>query len=152
MKKIAILAVLTLAVACGLTACKKADEKSSSASTSSSPASQPDHIQIVADDSDVEMPTQPICGGWTDSEDGVITEAAQKAFDKAMETFEDDGMVYTPVSLLSTQVVSGMNYAFLCTGHPADAESTDDDTTYKVIVYADLDGNATVTSVEESTP
>lgn len=151
MKKIAILAALALAVACGLTACKKADDNNTSASAASSPASQPDHVQIVADDSDVEMPTQPVCGGWVDSKDGVITEAIQEAFDKAMETYETDGMVYTPVSLLGSQVVAGLNYAFLCSGQPADAESATD-TTYKVIIYVDLDGNASVTSVEEYTP
>ena len=147
MKKFAILAVLALAVACGLTACKKAEKETSA------PVSQPDHIQIVADDSDVEMPTtQPVCGGWADSEDGVITDDAQKAFDKAMETYDADGMLYTPVSLLSTQVVAGTNYAFLCNGQSADAESAADDVTYKVVVYADLEGNASVTSVEEYTP
>lgn len=51
-------------------------------------------------------------GGWTLTEDGAVTAEAQAAFDKAMEGLV--GVDYTPVALLGTQVVSGMNYSLLC--------------------------------------
>ncbi len=51
-------------------------------------------------------------GGWTLTEDGAVSERAQKAFDKATDGIA--GASYQPVALLGTQVVSGMNYCFLC--------------------------------------
>jgi hypothetical protein len=46
------------------------------------------------------------------TEDAVLTEEAQSAFDKAMEGLV--GVNYTPLALLGTQLVSGTNYSFLC--------------------------------------
>lgn len=157
MKKIALLAVLAFAITCGLTACKKAENETSSPAASTPAASashkpMPDYIDIVADDSDAAVSDEPVCGGWQDSADGVITKEAQEAFDKAMAAYTDDNKVYTPLSLLGSQVVAGMNYAYLCEGKDADAASDVAAATYKVVIYADLDGNATVSSIEEYTP
>ena len=48
-------------------------------------------------------------GGWTNvsHEAEELPEEAQEAFDKATENL--DGAEYTPVALLSTQLVAGMN-------------------------------------------
>ena len=50
-------------------------------------------------------------GGWTVG-DGVLTEEAQAAFDKAMDSLV--GVSYSPLVLLGTQGVSGTNYCVLC--------------------------------------
>ncbi len=149
MKKIALLTAVALVLCSMLCACGKSDE----VSDTSEPASMPDYIEIVADDSDVEVNSEVsdnehnVAGGWNTSKDGVITEAAQEAFDKATKP---GGMTYTPVSLLGTQVVAGINYAFLCDGQPTDDESAPT-RSYKIIVYADLEGNAEITSIEPYT-
>ena len=86
-------------------------------------------------------------GGWQieAQEASVLPEAAQTAFDKAVADM--DGATYTPVALMASQVVAGMNYCILCQitpvvpdGKPAWA---------LVYIYADLQGNASITNVYE---
>ena len=63
-------------------------------------------------------------------------------------TSEDlDGAEYTPVALMATQVVAGMNYCILCQITPVapDAEPT----WALVYIYADLQGNAEIMNVYE---
>lgn len=82
-------------------------------------------------------------GGWTQAESPVVTEDATKAFDKAMEGFV--GVDYSPVALLSTQVVSGTNYCFLC---EATVVYPGAETSYALVyIYADLQGNAEITDI-----
>ena len=71
---------------------------------------------------------------------GDIPEDAQKAFDKAKDKLTDGE--YTPVSLLATQVVAGMNYCILCQVTPADTAAQQKWTL--VYIYADLQGNAEI--------
>lgn len=82
-------------------------------------------------------------GGWTPTEDAVLTEAAQGAFDKAMEGLV--GVNYTPVALLGTQLVSGTNYSILC---EATVVYPDAQPYYAVVtVYQDLQGKAEVKNI-----
>jgi len=77
-------------------------------------------------------------GGWVMTEDAVLTEEAQSAFDKAMEGLV--GVNYTPLALLGTQLVSGTNYSFLC---EAAVVYPDAQPYYAVVtVYEDLQGKA----------
>ena len=137
MKKIALLCVLLLMVT-GLSACKD-DEKTE-------PASMPDYIDIVADDSEAEVQTatnavsEALCGGWNTPESGALTDEATAAFNKATADLTDYS--YTPSALVGTQVVAGTNYAFVCI-------RTDKDGNRKpmlVTVYADLQGGAEILS------
>ena len=138
MKK--FVAVLTVALLlCGtLSACKNETE----AADTSEPKPMPDYIDIVADDSDV-TPADQLAGGWTTPEDGTITAEAQAAFDKAVKP---GGIAYTPVALLGTQVVAGINYAFVCIGKATAPNAKP--APYLVIVYADLNGGAKLLSAK----
>ena len=82
-------------------------------------------------------------GGWTLTEDAALTEAAQGAFDKAMEGLV--GVNYTPLALLGTQLVSGTNYCLLC---EAAVVYPDAQPYYAVVtVYQDLQGKAEVKNI-----
>ena len=90
---------------------------------------------------------EPLAGGWQNvpHEAAELPEDAQAAFDKAL-----DGLVgaeYTPVALLSTQLVAGMNYCILCQITPVVPNATP--TWALVYIYADLQGNAEITNVYE---
>ena len=90
---------------------------------------------------------EPMVGGWENvpCEAAELPEDAQAAFDKAL-----DGLVgakYTPVALLSTQIVAGTNYCILCQITPVVPDATP--TWALVYVYADLQGNAEITNVYE---
>ena len=54
----------------------------------------------------------PLAGGWQAAEDMTVTPEAQEALEKALEGFA--GSSITPVVLLGTQVVAGINYCLLC--------------------------------------
>ena len=97
----------------------------------------------VADDS----PTEPeIAGGWTVSNSPEITDELKKVFEKAKSEYT--GMDFIPVAFLSSQVVAGINYCFLC---KATTVVPDGKTTYALIyIYEDLEGNAEITEVKNS--
>ena len=83
---------------------------------------------------------EQLAGGWqinTDFENAKMPENAKAAFDKAVKN--KDGL--KAVAYLGSQVVAGMNYAFLC----QDTESGN--AFYIVKIYNDLKGNATITSL-----
>lgn len=80
----------------------------------------------------------PVVGGWTQVEDKTVTEDLQKIFDQAMEKESEN---YTAIELLETQLVAGTNYKFL--------SETEDKKQVIVTIYADLQGNAEVTDIEE---
>jgi hypothetical protein len=86
----------------------------------------------------------PVLGGWSTPDSPEITPELQELFDKATEGLL--GVNYTPVALIGTQLVSGMNYCFLC---EAKAVIPDAVPYYvNVTVYKDLEGNAKVTDIE----
>lgn len=91
---------------------------------------------------------ETLAGGWTpvvQEEAGKLPEDAQAAFDKALA--EWDGAIYTPVALLSTQVVAGTNYCILCQITPVVPDPVP--TWALVYIYADLQGNAEIMNVYE---
>ncbi len=84
-------------------------------------------------------------GGWAEAQAPAVTDDAKKVLEKATETLT--GAEYTPVALLGTQVVAGVNYRLLCESRATvpDAESE-----YIIVtLYADLDGNAEITETAE---
>ena len=90
---------------------------------------------------------ETLMGGWSTvaHEAQPLPEEAQAAFDKA--TAELVGCNYKPLALLATQVVAGTNYCVLCELSPVVLNPVP----YfaLVYIYADLQGNATVTRVAE---
>ena len=90
--------------------------------------------------------TEPMMvGGWVNvpHEAEELPEDAQEAFDKATEDM--DGAEYTPVALLATQLVAGMNYCILCQITPV---VPDPEPTWSLVyIYADLEGNAEIMNV-----
>ena len=96
----------------------------------------------------VSVNAETMAGGWTpviQGEAGKLPEDAQAAFDKALEQL--DGANYTPVALLSTQVVAGTNYCILCQITPVVPDPVP--TWALVYIYADLQGNAEIMNVYE---
>ena len=87
----------------------------------------------------------PLLGGWNSPESPEITPELQEIFDQATEDLL--GVNYTPVALIGTQVVAGMNYCFLCEAKTVVPNAVP----YyaNVTVYKDLNGKATVTDIEE---
>lgn len=97
----------------------------------------------------VGVSAEALAGGWEMQEiSSPIPEEAQKAFDKAMEGFV--GVGYTPVALLSTQLVAGTNYLFLCKAVPVTADPVPYWAT--VTVYAALDGSAEILNITAIDP
>ena len=93
----------------------------------------------------VPVSAETMAGGWQNvpCEAATLPEDAQAAFDKALEGM--DGAVYTPVALLSTQVVAGTNYCILCQITPVVPNPAP--TWALVYIYADLQGNAEIMNV-----
>lgn len=90
---------------------------------------------------------EPMAGGWENvpHEAAELPADAQAAFDKALEGLV--GAEYTPVALLSTQVVAGLNYCILCQITPAVPDAA---TSWALVyIYADLEGNAEITNIYE---
>ena len=89
---------------------------------------------------------EPVTGGWQ-TPDQITTveipEEAKNAFNKAVEGFTGNDL--TPMVLLGTQVVAGTNYAFLCHSKLVTAEPVE--SIQVVIVYEDLEGNASITEI-----
>ncbi|MBQ0036807.1 MAG: hypothetical protein KBT35_07825 [Firmicutes bacterium] len=90
--------------------------------------------------------TSNLLGGWKayDGENKCdIPDEAVEAVAKATEGL--DGAGYTPIALLGTQVVSGINYAILCKETVVAAEPI---TTYSiVVVYKNTSGECKLTDV-----
>ena len=90
-------------------------------------------------------PVGPVAGGWTvntEFSEAKLPEEAKAAFDAAVEGLE--GAKLEPVAYLGSQVVAGLNYAFLCKSTPVvpDAKSV----LVVVTVYRDLEGKSTITN------
>ena len=89
-----------------------------------------------------------LLGGWTvyeDTAEAELPEEVKAAFDKALEGYV--GMNFTPIAYLGSQVVSGTNYMILCKGAPVVLDPQTG--LYVVVIYADLEGNATITNVAD---
>lgn len=88
-----------------------------------------------------------LLGGWeiVESEAGELPEEVQEAFDKALDGLV--GELYVPVKLLAQQVVAGMNYCILCQITPVAPDARP--IWALVYIYADLEGNATLSNVYE---
>lgn len=86
-------------------------------------------------------------GGWTLSENigENITDEEREIFNKALEGLT--GVGYSPIAVLGTQVVAGMNYAFLCTATPVVPNPVKK--LAVISVYKDLDGNATINEIKD---
>jgi len=91
---------------------------------------------------------QEVVGGWTldDLSQSLLTDEEKAVFDKAMEGYT--GMGFEPICCLGTQIVSGTNYMFLCKGTMVTAEPSAPELKI-VVVYNDLEGNASVTNVSD---
>ncbi len=99
--------------------------------------------RLIMDDG----PGSMMLGGWEPAaaEAGQLPDDAQAAFDRAMEGLV--GAEYTPVALLSRQIVAGTNYCILCQISPVVPNPVPN--WALVYIYADLQGNAMVTNVYE---
>lgn len=90
-----------------------------------------------------------LLGGYKLAESIEITEDIQAIFDKAIAktTFAPEECV--PIAVIATQVVAGMNYKIFSrvvpTGNGAPADFI------ILTIYADLQGDATITNITEST-
>ena len=103
------------------------------------------NITDYTSEGDISFPDAALAGGWSaGSASGAALPAdAQKAFDTATEGLT--GVGYEPLAVLGTQVVAGTNYAILC---KATQMTPDTDAALAVLViYADLEGGATITSI-----
>lgn len=89
---------------------------------------QPDYTCIDFYDGDflaTEVQTEPVPGGWEETMDYEVT-------DEILAEFRIANGIYTPIALLATQVVSGMNYIYL---------ATDADGNLRIVkIYIDLNG------------
>lgn len=88
-----------------------------------------------------------VVGGWevvlTDKEVS-MSEEELEIFNKAKENYAE--LKLEPVVLLGSQLVAGTNYMYLAKGYKDDESNKE----YKiVVVYNDLQGNASVTSVND---
>lgn len=102
-------------------------------------------IDITKYTTENEINFEELSGGWNNNEaiGSDLTGDTKLAFDKAFEDFA--GVDYSPLALLGTQVVAGTNFAVLCKASTVTAEPQT--ALAVVIIYADLQGNASITSI-----
>ena len=134
MKKILSI-LLTILVVLGLAACKR----ESGTIVSGDPKAQEILEQI-------EEMEEVLSGGWTINEEfdsSACSEEEIEILNKALEGFVGQG--FTPIAVLGTQVVVGTNYMYLCEGTTVTAEPQK--ALKIVVVYKDLEGNATINDV-----
>ncbi len=90
--------------------------------------------------------TPILLGGYQRAESPEITDEIKTLVEKASETLL--GAEYTPVAYIASQVVAGRNHRILCQITPVVPEAV---STYAIIViYEDLQGNATITDIFNS--
>ncbi len=93
-----------------------------------------------------------LMGGWFAPETAeamdAMPEDAATVFAKALEGFVGNRL--TPVALLGTQLVAGTNYAFLCHSSLVTLEPVV--SMQLVVIYADLEGNATISNIVTINP
>lgn len=94
--------------------------------------------EVLGSNANAESTEEP--GSWMDTESPVVTDEAASALNSATKGLV--GAVYSPVALLSTQVVAGVNYRYLCEVTPV---TPDAETKYAiVVVYEGADGTTSV--------
>ena len=90
----------------------------------------------------------PLEGGWTPSADPAVTEELKALFDKGTETLT--GASYIPVAYLGSQVVAGINHAFLCRAVTAYPGSLETALAYAMVyLYEDLSGQVSILSIAD---
>jgi uncharacterized lipoprotein YehR (DUF1307 family) len=88
----------------------------------------------------------PVTGGWSETEDGAITEDIRDMFDKATESII--GVDYVPVEVIGTQIVNGTNYRILC---EAKTVTPTAETRYVIMtIYQKLNGEAEVLEITDT--
>ena len=104
-------------------------------------------VETTAEETEATEGGQLIVGGWTVQTEvtKALTDEQAELFAKGMEGLV--GVSYEPVAELATQLVSGRNHAFLCTGETVTAEPVTN--WYVVVIYEDLDGNAKVSNISQ---
>ena len=86
---------------------------------------------------------ETLAGGWAQAESPVVTDELKDVFEKGLEGLL--GVDYTPVALVSSQVVAGMNYCFLC---EATVVYPGAETSYALVfLYKDLQGSVEITDI-----
>ena len=104
-----------------------------------------------AEKEDEGVPEQ-LMGGWQAPEaaEGLTSmpQDAATVFSAAFDGFT--GNALTPVAYLGRQLVAGMNYAFLC--HSSLVTEEPVQSMQLVVIYQDLEGNATVTNIVTVNP
>ena len=90
--------------------------------------------------------TAEAAGTWAPAEDGTMTDEMMDIFEKAMEGMT--GVEYTPIELLETQLVSGMNYRFLCDAVTVVPGAESRKTI--VTIYRDLNGNCSILDITDA--
>ena len=97
----------------------------------------------IVDNPVIEEDT-PLVGGFTEVEDGTLTEELTDIFNKALDGLM--GATYEPVELVATQVVAGTNYKFLANGTKTTNPITKG--TYYITIYKDLQGDVKLLDIE----
>lgn len=102
-------------------------------------------IANYTQESEVNFNPDDFVGGYSyDSAVGCgLNEDVQEKFDKAFDGF--DGVGYTPLALMGTQVVAGVNYAVLCKAQAVTPNAKA--ALAVVVIYADLQDGAQIKSV-----
>ena len=94
---------------------------------------------------EIESIIATLPGGWSRAESPVITEELEELIEKAAA--KKMGMKYIPVAFLGRQIVAGTNYAVLCRIAPVVPNAVE---TYAIVyIYANLQGDAEITEVQE---
>ena len=104
-------------------------------------------IEIAKPKESEEEVTPEIAGGYTydTAVAGTLPENAQKAFDEAIEDL--DGVSYTPLACLGTQVVAGTNYAIITKSTAITPQANAKLTI--LFIYDALDEKAKITSTKD---
>ncbi len=90
-----------------------------------------------------------IIGGYEVVDSPEITDKVQTICEKGLEGML--GATYTPIALVSTQLVSGTNYRVLLAVKPVTSDDTETTETYSIATfYEDLDGAVELKSMPET--
>ncbi|MBR6271766.1 MAG: hypothetical protein IKR26_06400 [Lachnospiraceae bacterium] len=144
MKKLltfALAAALLMTAACG------SDAETESAGDTSA-ESKENELEAETDEGEDVV----LDGGWALNTELApqINEEESEIFRKAIEAGGEKA-IYEPLCVLGSQVVAGMNYAFLCLKN--DAGAVDPDPVLLImVVYADLQGDAQLLGCKEIDP
>lgn len=92
------------------------------------------------------IPNEDLLGGWemVDVSRTDLTDEEAEIFEKVKDAYLDDS--YVPVRVLATQLVSGMNYAYLVCEHSDEGQPKD----YQIVkIYKDLQDNVELQSISD---